>query len=88
MGICSKAKDIICCNKVTDVPIFPEMIYQNNENNEQKKSNINNTTNINQSVKETAQKSWGIGKEDEKIQEMSDIKQLTEIKNSPTTSKI
>ncbi len=79
MGICSKAKDIICCNKVTDVPIFPEMIYQNNENNEQKKSNINNTTNINQSVKETAQKSWGIGKEDEKIQEMSDIKQLTEI---------
>jgi len=34
MGICSKAKDIICCNKITDVPIYTEML---NKNNEQKK---------------------------------------------------
>ena len=83
MGICSKAKDIICCNKITDVPIYPEMIYKNNE---QKKNN-NNNTNINQSIKETAQKSWGISKEDDKIQEMSDIKQLTEIEEEKEKQK-
>ena len=83
MGICSKAKDIICCNKITDVPIYPEMIYKNNE---QKKTN-NNNTNINQSIKETAQKSWGISKEDDKIQEMSDIKQLTEIEEEKEKQK-
>ena len=83
MGICSKAKDIICCNKITDVPIYPEMIYKNNE---LRKSN-NNNTNINQSIKETAQKSWGIAKEDDKIQEMSDIKQLTEIEEEKEKQK-
>ena len=76
MGICSKAKDIICCNKITDVTIYPEMFYKNNEQN-----NNNNIiiTNNNQSIRETAQKSCGINKEDEKLQEISDIKQLTEI---------
>ena len=28
MGICSKAKEVICCNKMTDIPI-----YQDNNNN-------------------------------------------------------
>jgi S-DNA-T family DNA segregation ATPase FtsK/SpoIIIE len=51
MGICSKAKDIICCNKLTNIPIVSDPNYQNND---QKKNN--NTTNINQSIKETAQK--------------------------------
>ena len=74
MGICSKAKDVICCYQLTDVLIN----YDNaSKNNEQKK--IINNTNINQSVKETAQKSWGISKEEEKLQELSEIKQLTEI---------
>jgi hypothetical protein len=52
------------------------MFYKNNEQN-----NNNNIiiTNNNQSIRETAQKSCGINKEDEKLQEISDIKQLTEI---------
>ena len=72
---CSKAKDIICCNKITDVPIYWDML---NKNNEQKR-HINNHTNLNQFIKETAQNSLGISKEEDKIQEISDIKQLTEI---------
>ena len=75
MGICTKAKDIIYCNKITDIPIYSDML---NKNIEQKR-NINNHTNLNQSIKETAQKSWGISKEEDKLQEISDIKQLTEI---------
>ena len=75
MGICSKAKDIICCNKISDVPIYMDM---NSKNNELKKNN-NNNTNLNQSIKETAQKSWGISKEEDKLQEISELKQLTEI---------
>ena len=74
MGICSKAKDVICCYQLTDVLINYDNVSKNNE---QKK--IINNTNINQSVKETAQKSWGISKEEEKLQELSEIKQLTEI---------
>ena len=44
MGICSKAKDIICCNKIADVPISIDMISKNNE---QKNNNINITNNNN-----------------------------------------
>ena len=76
MGICSKAKDIICCNKISNIPIYSDMI---NKEIEQKKNVNNNNNTINQSIKETAQKSWGIGKEEDKLQEISDIKQLTEI---------
>ena len=83
MGICSKAKDIICCNKITDVPIYTDMISKNNE---QKKNN-NNITNLNQSIKETAQKSWGVSKEDEKPQEISELRQLTEIEEEKEKEK-
>ena len=83
MGICSKAKDIICCNKITDVPIYTEML---NKNNEQKKNN-NNNTNLNQSIKETTQKSCGICKEDDKMQEISELKQLTEIEEEKEKEK-
>ena len=82
MGICSKAKDIICCNKLTNIPIISDPNYQNND---QKKNN--NTTNINQSIKETAQKSWGVIKEEEKGQEISDIKQVTEIEDEKDKDK-
>ena len=81
MGICSKAKDIICCNQLTDVPIYFDNISKNNE---QKK--IIDNTNINQSIKETAQKSWGISKEEDK-QELSEIKQLTEIEEEKEKGK-
>ena len=90
MGICSKAKDIICCNKIADVPISTDMISKNNE---QKNNNINITnnnnliTNLNQSIKETAQKSWGISKEEDKLQEISDIKQITEIEEEKEKEK-
>ena len=83
MGICSNAKDIICCNQVTDVPISTDMISKNND---QRKNNINNT-NLNQSIKETAQKSWGISKEEEKLQEISELRQLTEIEEEKQNEK-
>ena len=35
MGICSKAKDIICCNQLTNIPIYPDI---KNPNNDQKKN--------------------------------------------------
>ena len=33
MGICSKAKDVICCNKMTDIPIQDNL---NNSNDSKK----------------------------------------------------
>jgi len=92
MGICSKAKDIIYCNKLVDVSVYPEVINKNsNEINKNKNminnvnNNTNNNTNNNQSVKETAQKSNG--KEDEKLKEISDIRQLTEIEEEKEKEK-
>ena len=31
MGICSKAKDVICCNKMTDIPIFQDNLNNSND---------------------------------------------------------
>ena len=94
MGICSKAKDIICCNKITDVPIYPDFINKNinetknNNNNNNINNTINNTNNNNQSIKETAQKSCGLDRLEDKIQEeISDIKQLTEIEEEKEREK-
>ena len=29
MGICSKAREVICCNKMTDVPILQDIVNEN-----------------------------------------------------------
>ena len=84
MGICSKAKDVICCNKMTDVPIFQDM--NNNSIDSKKKYSqklleekedikINN----NKSNKEETKNFFGAIKEEEKNPEISEIKRITEI---------
>ena len=57
----------------------------NNTNNNVNNETNNNTNNNNQSIKETAQKSNG--KEDEKLKEISDIRQLTEIEEEKEKEK-
>ena len=84
MGICSKAKDVICCNKMTDVPIFQDI--NNNSIDSKKKYSqklleekedikINN----NKSNKEETKNFFGAIKEEEKNPEISEIKRITEI---------
>jgi len=70
-----------CCNRITNIPISSEINNPINEPIIEPNKNINNATNNNQSIKETAQKSMGINKEEEKNQEISEIKQITEIKD-------
>ena len=87
MGICSKAKDVICCNKMTDVPIFQDI--NNNSIDSKKKYSqklleekedikINN----NKSNKEETKNFFGAIKEEEKNPEISEIKRITEIEQA------
>ena len=85
MGICSKAKEVICCNKMTDVPIYQDINNNNSIDSKkifaqkllEEKDDIN--INNNKSVKEEKNKFFGNVKEEEKNQEISDIKKITEI---------
>ena len=86
MGICSKAKEVICCNKMTDIPI-----YQDNNNNSfdskklysQKVSEEKNEVeiDINKPAKERINKFFGTVKEESKNQEIIEIKRLTVVEN-------
>ena len=77
MGICTNAKDIICCHRLTDLPIYNDILNKNNA----KRRNILNNTIINQSIKDTEQKSF------DKQQEYSEPKQLTEMDEENIRSK-
>ena len=83
MGICSKAKEVICCNKMTDIPI-----YQDNNNNNsfdskklysQKVSEEKNEVeiDINKPAKERINKFFGTVKEESKNPEIIEIKRFT-----------
>ena len=83
MGICSKAKEVICCNKMTDIPI-----YQDNNNNNsfdskklysQKISEEKNEVeiDINKPAKERINKFFGTVKEESKNPEIIEIKRFT-----------
>ena len=82
MGICSKAKDVICCNKMTDIPI--QDIAQDSNDSKKFSQKISEEKNefeiINNNLsKERARKYFGTVKEEEKNKEISDIKRLTDI---------
>ena len=84
MGICSKAREVICCNKMTDIPILQDI---NNASIDSKKLNIKNLLeekneielNNNKLIKEKAQKLFGEIKEKEKNQEINVIRKITEL---------
>ena len=83
MGICSKAKDVICCNKMTDIPIYQDIAKDSSDSKKfsQKISEEKNEFEIinNKLSKERARKYFGTVKEEEKNKEISDIKRLTDI---------
>ena len=84
MGICSKAREVICCNKMTDIPILQDI---NNASIDSKKLNTKNLLeekneielNNNKLIKEKAQKLFGEIKEKEKNQEINIIRKITEL---------
>ena len=84
MGICSKAREVICCNKMTDIPILQDI---NNASIDSKKLNTKNLLeekneielNNNKLIKEKAQKLFGEIKEKEKNQEINVIRKITEL---------
>ena len=84
MGICSKAREVICCNKMTDIPILQDI---NNASLDSKKLNTKNLLeekneielNNNKLIKEKAQKLFGEIKEKEKNQEINIIRKITEL---------
>ena len=89
MGICSKAKEVICCNQMLDVPIMQD-VYNNNSTESKKflftKNNLEesadlNLNNNNESIKERTKKFFGNIKEDEKNLELNNIKKFNEIAN-------
>ena len=90
MGICSKAREVICCNKMTDIPILQDI---NNASIDSKKLNTKNLLeekneielNNNKLIKEKAQKLFGEIKEKEKNQEINIIRKITELDESRLT---
>ena len=84
MGICSKAREVICCNKMTDIPILQDI---NNASLDSKKLNTKNLLeekneielNNNKLIKEKTQKLFGEIKEKEKNQEINIIRKITEL---------
>ena len=88
MGICSKAREVICCNQMTDIPINQDV--NNNTNTESKKyiftkNNMDESAelnlNNNKSLRERTKKLFETVKEEEKNLELNDIKRFTEIAN-------
>ena len=88
MGICSKAKEVICCNKMTDIPILQDI--NNNSFDSKKmitKNNIKDNNEINidnkESLKEKSKKFFGSVKVEEKNQETKEMKKFleTDIRN-------
>lgn len=89
MGICSKAREVICCNQMTDIPIMQDV--DNNNSTESKKylftkknleeSDDLNLNNNNKTIKERTKKFFGNSKDDEKNLELNDIKRFNEIAN-------
>ena len=88
MGICSKAKEVICCNKMTDIPILQDI--NNNSFDSKKmitKNNIKDNNEINidnkESLKEKSKKFFGSVKVEEKNQEIKEMKKFleTDIRN-------
>jgi hypothetical protein len=91
MGICSKAKEVICCNQMLDVPIMQD-VYNNNsteskkflftKNNLEESADLNlNNNNNNESIKERTKKFFGNFKDEEKNLELNNIKRFNEIAN-------
>ena len=86
MGICSKAKEVICCNKMTDIPILQDI---NDNSYDSKKINIknhikdNNEINVynKESLKEKSKKFFGIVNAEEKNQETKENKKFIETDN-------
>ena len=88
MGICSKAREVICCNQMTDIPIMQEV--NNNNSTESKKflltkNNLEESAELNLNnnnlIKERTKKFFGSIKEDEKNLEFNDIKSFSKIAN-------
>ena len=88
MGICSKAREVICCNQMTDIPIMKEV--NNNNSTESKKflltkNNLEESAELNLNnnnlIKERTKKFFGSIKEDEKNLEFNDIKSFSKIAN-------
>ena len=88
MGICSKAREVICCNQMTDIPIMQDV--DNNNNTESKKilltkNNLEESAelnlNNNKSIKERTKKFFGNFKDEEKNLELNNIKRFNEIAN-------
>jgi len=82
MGICSKAKDVICCNKMTDIPIQDNLNNSNDSKKifSQKISEEKHEIEIidNKSLKDR-KKYFGTVKEEEKNKEIMNIKKFTDI---------
>ena len=82
MGICSKAKDVICCNKMTDIPIQDNLNNSNDSKKifSQKISEEKHEIEIidNKSLKDR-KKYFGTVKEEEKNKEIMNIKRFTDI---------
>ena len=90
MGICSKAREVICCNKMTDIPILQDISNENlitksrNPHNTTKDNNndqiINKENNIDDINIEAKQNILSINNNKEKNNnEMSGIRRLTQI---------
>ena len=88
MGICSKAREVICCNQMTDIPIMQD-VYNNNSTESKKflltKNNLEESAelnlNNNKSIKERTKKFFGNFKDEEKNLELNNIKRFNEIAN-------